>query len=84
MILLLNKTHSDWWNVHKADGSDGFVLANYVREIEPNIVQVQVRDPKKIHEMQCFKKTGMVQQFVLTCTGRPVKLAGECVECWES
>jgi spectrin beta len=29
-MLLLNKTNSDWWNVRKADGTDGFVPASYV------------------------------------------------------
>jgi spectrin beta len=70
--------------VHKADGSDGFVPANYVHEIEPKVVQVQVHHPEKIHEMQCIKKTSMVKQFVPTCRVRTVKPAGECVVCWES
>jgi len=84
VMLLLNKTNSDWWNVRKADGTDGFVPANYVREIEPKVVQVQVRRPEKIREMQRVKKTRMVKQFVPTRRVKPVKPAGECVVCWES
>ena len=84
VMLLHNKTNSDWWNVRKADGTDGFVPANYVREIEPKVVQVQVRHPEKIHEVQRVKKTRMVKQFVPTRRVRPVKAAGECLVCWES
>ena len=84
VLLLLNKTNSDWWNVRKADGTDGFVPSNYVCEIEPRVVQVQVHHPEKICEMQRVKKTRMVKQFVPTHRVRPVKPAGECVVCWES
>jgi len=79
VMLLLDKTNSDWWNVRKTDGTDGFVPANYVREIEPKVVQVQVRRHEKICEMQHVKKTRMVKQFVPICRVRPVKPAGECV-----
>jgi spectrin beta len=81
VMFLLNKTNADWWNVRKADGTDGFVPANYVREIEPKVVQVQVRRPEKIREMQRVKKTRMVKQIVPTRRMRPIKAAGECVEC---
>ena len=84
VMLLLNKTNSDWWNVRKADGTDGFVPANYVREIEPQVVQVQVLRPEEIRKMQRVKKTRMVKQFVPTRRVRPVKPAGECLICWES
>jgi spectrin beta len=84
VMLLLNKTNLDWWNVRKADGTDGFVPANYVREIEPKVVQVQVRRPEKIREMKRVKKTRMVKQFVPTGRVRSFKPAGECVVCWES
>jgi spectrin beta len=79
VMFLLNKTNSDWWNVRKADGTDGFVPANYVREIEPKVVQVQVRRPEKIREMQRVKKTRMVKQIIPTRRVRPIKPAGECI-----
>jgi spectrin beta len=84
VMLLLNKTNSDSWNVRKTDGTDGFVPANYVCEIEPKVVQVQVHHPEKIREMQRVKKTRMVKQIVPTRRVRNVKPAGECVVCWES
>lgn len=64
VMFLLNKTNPDWWSVRKADGTDGFVPANYVREIEPRIVQVQVRKPEKVKVTQRVKKTKMVKQVV--------------------
>lgn len=78
VMFLLNKTNNDWWNVRKADGTDGFVPANYVREIEPKVVQVNVRRPEKIREMQRVKKTRKVKQIIPTRRVRPAKPAGEC------
>ncbi|KAJ8678764.1 hypothetical protein QAD02_014551 [Eretmocerus hayati] len=63
-MLLLNKTNPDWWSVRKADGSDGFVPATYVREIEPKVIQVQVRKPERVRATQRVKKTRMVRQVV--------------------
>lgn len=74
-MLLLSKTNPDWWNVRKVDGADGFVPANYVREIEPKIVQVQVRRPEKIRETRRVKKTKMVKQTVQTKRTRPAAAA---------
>jgi spectrin beta len=78
VMFLLNKTNPDWWNVRKADGTDGFVPANYVREIEPKVVQVQVRRPEKIREMRRVKKTRMVKQIIPTRRVRPPKSPGKC------
>lgn len=64
VMFLLNKTNPDWWSVRKADGTDGFVPANYVREIEPKVIQVQVRRPEKVRVTQRVKKTKMVKQVV--------------------
>ncbi|XP_044739331.1 spectrin beta chain, non-erythrocytic 1 isoform X2 [Chrysoperla carnea] len=64
VMFLLNKTNPDWWSVRKADGTDGFVPANYVREIEPRIIQIQVRRPEKIKTIQRVKKVKMVKQVI--------------------
>lgn len=40
VMFLISKTNPDWWSVRKADRTDGFVPANYVREIEPRVVPV--------------------------------------------
>lgn len=73
VMFLINKTNPDWWSVRKADGNDGFVPANYVREIEPRIIQIQVRRPEKIHTVQKVKKTRMIKQMVPVRHVRTVK-----------
>ncbi|CAK1587955.1 unnamed protein product [Parnassius mnemosyne] len=64
VMFLINKTNPDWWSVRKADRTDGFVPANYVREIEPRVVPVQVRRPEKVKTVQRVKKTVLVKQVV--------------------
>ncbi|XP_053623069.1 spectrin beta chain, non-erythrocytic 2 isoform X2 [Plodia interpunctella] len=71
VMFLINKTNPDWWSVRKADRVDGFVPANYVREIEPRIVPVQVRRPEKIRTVQRVKKTVLVKQVVPVRRSRP-------------
>lgn len=41
LMFLLAKSNDDWWNVRTASGDDGFVPRNYVKEVEPKIVQVR-------------------------------------------
>ncbi|XP_043282558.1 spectrin beta chain, non-erythrocytic 5 isoform X2 [Venturia canescens] len=80
IMFLLNKTNPDWWNVRKVDGADGFVPANYVREIEPKVIQVQVKRPEKVRVTQRVKRTKMVNQVIpvrrvksIKSTVKPVK-----------
>lgn len=71
VMFLINKTNPDWWSVRKADRTDGFVPANYVREIEPRVVPVQVRRPEKVRSVQRVKKTVLVKQVVPVRRARP-------------
>ncbi|XP_061725746.1 spectrin beta chain, non-erythrocytic 5-like [Cydia pomonella] len=75
VMFLINKTNPDWWSVRKADRSDGFVPANYVREIEPRVVPVQVRRPEKVRTVQRVKKTVLVKQVVPVRRARPAAAA---------
>ncbi|XP_031334782.1 spectrin beta chain, non-erythrocytic 1 isoform X2 [Photinus pyralis] len=68
VMFLLHQSNPDWWSVRRADGSDGFAPANYLVEIEPRIMHIQVRKPEKVKVKQKVKKTKMVHQKV------PVKL----------
>ncbi|KAL1509008.1 hypothetical protein ABEB36_003816 [Hypothenemus hampei] len=68
VMFLLNKSNPDWWCVRKADGTDGFAPANYVVEIEPRIIQVNVRKPETVKTIQKVKKTKMIKTKV------PVKM----------
>ncbi|XP_071454610.1 spectrin beta chain, non-erythrocytic 5 isoform X3 [Hetaerina americana] len=62
VMYLVNKTNEDWWSVRKGNGMDGFVPANYVKEIEPKVVPVHVQRPKVIRERRKVRKTRMVPQ----------------------
>ena len=64
IMLLLHKTNQDWWNVRKENGTEGFVPANYVKEIEGKIIPVQIQRPEKIKDTRKIKKTKMVRQTV--------------------
>ena len=50
LMFLLAKSNKDWWNVRTATGCDGFVPRNYVKEVEPKIVQVEV-----VQDVEHFK-----------------------------
>lgn len=62
VMFLLSKTNPDWWSVRKVNGQDGFVPANYVKEVEPKVMQVAVRKVDKIPVTQKVRKTKMVKQ----------------------
>ncbi|XP_076250387.1 spectrin beta chain, non-erythrocytic 5 kst isoform X4 [Rhynchophorus ferrugineus] len=64
VMFLLNKSNPDWWCVRKADGTDGFAPANYVEEIEPRIIQLNVRKAETVTTLQKVKKTKMVKTKV--------------------
>ncbi|XP_050536729.1 spectrin beta chain, non-erythrocytic 5 isoform X2 [Daktulosphaira vitifoliae] len=64
VMFLLNKTNPDWWSVRKLNGTDGFVPANYVCEIEPKIMQVSVRRPHVVKTTKKIPKVKMVKQKV--------------------
>ncbi|XP_065309042.1 spectrin beta chain-like isoform X2 [Dermacentor albipictus] len=64
IMTLLNRTNADWWNVRQIDGEEGFVPANYVRELEPRIIQKTTMKPVKVAERRRVKKVVMKQQPV--------------------
>ena len=45
IMFLLEKTNADWWNIRKINGENGYVPANYVKEVEPKLVSVEVKKP---------------------------------------
>lgn len=63
-MYLLNKSNPDWWCVRKADGTDGFAPAKYVSEIEPRLIQMQVKKPETVKTTQKVKRTKMIRQKV--------------------
>ncbi|XP_063863705.1 spectrin alpha chain-like isoform X25 [Scylla paramamosain] len=61
-MFLLSKTNNDWWNVRKANGEEGFVPANYVRESEPRKINVRVKKEVKVPEKRMVPRTRMVKK----------------------
>jgi spectrin beta len=64
VMTLLSKTNRDWWNVRKSNGREGFVPANYVKEVEPKVIQRIVKKPVKVSETVKVKKTVYEKQPV--------------------
>ncbi|XP_055551148.1 spectrin beta chain, non-erythrocytic 1 isoform X2 [Wyeomyia smithii] len=75
VMILQNRTNPDWWNVRKLDGVEGFVPANYVKEIEARPVPCLIRKAEKVKVMQKVKKTILVKQVVPVKRVRPAKIS---------
>ena len=53
VMFLLDKTNQDWWNIRKNNGDNGYVPANYVKEINPKLVKpIVVKDVRKVKKTQ--------------------------------
>lgn len=75
IMILLNKTNEDWWSIRKMDGVEGFVPANYVKEIEARAVPCLVPKTEKIRTVQNVKKTILVRQVVPVKRIKPMKVS---------
>lgn len=75
ILILINKTNDDWWSVRKTDGSEGFVPANYVKEIEARPVPCLVPKTEKIRTTQKVKKTILVRQVIPVKRIKPAKIS---------
>jgi len=62
VMFLLDKTNQDWWNIRKNNGANGYVPANYVKEIDPKIVSVEVKKPIVVKDVRKVKKTQYIKQ----------------------
>lgn len=75
MMVLLNKTNPDWWSVRKSEGVEGFIPANYVKEIDPQPVPCLVRKMEKVKVVQKVKKTILTKQLIPVKRIKPAKLS---------
>lgn len=75
IMILQSRTNNDWWSIRKLDGSEGFVPANYVKEIESRPVPCLVPKTEKVKVMQKVKKTILVRQIVPVKRIRPPKVS---------
>lgn len=62
-LQLIQKTNNDWWSARRANGQDGYVPANYVKEIEPKIVEKVVKRPVKVPRKVMVEKTGVRKEL---------------------
>lgn len=56
ILQLKEKTNDDWWCLQKNAGGEGFVPANYVKQIEDRTNKVTVKKPKKVQQKQKVKR----------------------------
>lgn len=62
IFVLISKSNKDWWSVKRGNGQQGFVPANYVREIEPAKITQKVTKtvmeevPVKVKKRQVVKR----------------------------
>lgn len=75
ILILLNKTNDDWWSIRKMDGAEGFVPANYIKEIEARPVPCLVPKTEKVRTVQKVKKTVLVRQVVPVKRIKPMKVS---------
>uniref|UniRef100_A0A0N5AM27 Spectrin beta chain n=1 Tax=Syphacia muris TaxID=451379 RepID=A0A0N5AM27_9BILA len=72
MLALMEKTNNDWWMVLKQDGREGYVPANYCREIEGEVIKVtqKTTTQKARHEPQDSKKEILERQETINADYR--------------
>lgn len=66
---MIQKTNGDWWSARRANGQEGYVPANYVKEIEPKVVQKVVKRPVKVPVKVKVEKTGVRKELQKKKTG---------------
>ncbi|KAH9509152.1 hypothetical protein Btru_049222 [Bulinus truncatus] len=64
VLILLQQTNEDWWQVRKSDATEGFVPANYVKEVDPKIVNKTTKQPVVVSEKVKVKKVVMKKEVV--------------------
>ena len=72
--MLIQTTNKDWWQIRKGDGTEGYVPANYVKEIQPKVIQKVIRKPMTVLEKVKVKKTVMKKEVVMKKADKPSKL----------
>ncbi|XP_078592218.1 spectrin beta chain, non-erythrocytic 5-like isoform X2 [Branchiostoma floridae x Branchiostoma japonicum] len=64
ILVLTSKTNKDWWCVKRPDGVEGYVPANYVKEVESKVVQKKVKRKVKVPEKVKVKEVKTRKELV--------------------
>ncbi|VDH93427.1 Hypothetical predicted protein [Mytilus galloprovincialis] len=80
VLLLIQRTNSDWWQIRKEDGHKGFVPSNYVKEVKPKVTQKVIRKPMKVTEKVKVKKTVMKKEVLKNNSEKPSKFLQETLQ----
>lgn len=63
-LTLIQKTNNDWWSARRDNGQEGYVPANYVKEIQPKVHRKTVKKPVKVPVKVMVEKTGTKKELV--------------------
>jgi len=63
-MILLQKTNKDWWSVRQKSGHEGYVPANYMKDVDPKIIQKVRKRPVKVPKKVRVIKTGTRKEVV--------------------
>jgi spectrin beta len=66
-MILIQKTNNDWWSVRKANGQEGYVPANYMKEINPKVIKKVIKKTVNVPQKVMVTKTGYRKEI------RPIK-----------
>ena len=72
--MLIQKTNNDWWSARRNNGQEGYVPANYVKEIEPKVYRKVVKKPVKEPVKVMVEKTGVRKELVKRKRGPSTKI----------
>ena len=61
--MLLQKTNADWWSARRANGQEGYLPANYIKEIEPKVIKKVVKKPERVPVKVKETRTGVRKEL---------------------
>eukprot|EP00057_Strongylocentrotus_purpuratus_P010375 XP_011664849.1 PREDICTED: spectrin alpha chain, non-erythrocytic 1 [Strongylocentrotus purpuratus] len=64
IMILIDKTNNDWWSVRRGNAQEGFIPANYIKEVSPKVVKKKVKRKVKVPEKVMVKKTKIRQEVI--------------------
>ena len=63
-MILMEKSNNDWWMVRRGNAQEGFIPANYVKEVDPKIIKKKVRRKVRVPEKVMVTKMKVRQEVI--------------------